>query len=103
MPSPRIFADKQEERDHFKDRLALAFRIFAKHNLDKGLTGYITLRDPIQRDHFWTNPLGRPFKLIRRSDLILVNREGEVVDGGANRLLDAVQKARPEVECVAHA
>lgn len=111
VPSPRLFGDKLEERDHVKGRLALAFRLFAKHNLDEGLTGHITLRDPALRDHFWTNPLGRPFKLMRRSDLILVNGRGEVVGGGPNRLLDreayamhrAVHEARPEVHCVAHA
>ncbi|KAL2753088.1 hypothetical protein ACRALDRAFT_1066013 [Sodiomyces alcalophilus JCM 7366] len=110
IPSPRVFGDKFEEREYLKGRLVLAFRLFAKHNLDEGLTGHITLRDPILRDHFWANPLGRPFQLMRRSDLILVNGAGEVVGGGTNRLLDraayamhhTVHAARPEVNCVAH-
>lgn len=110
IPSPPVFTNKKEEREYLKGRLALAFRIFAKNGFDEGLAGHITLRDPILTDHFWVNPLGRPFSLMRRSDLILVNSEGEVVDGGANRLLNraaymihhAIHTARPDVNCAAH-
>ena len=110
IPSPPIFTNKEEEREYLKGRLALAFRIFAKHDFDEGLAGHITLRDPILTDHFWVNPLGRPFAIIRRSDLILVNSNGEVIAGGPNRLLNragymihhAIHVARPDVNCAAH-
>lgn len=110
IPSPPVFADKEKEREYLKGRLALAFRIFAKNGFDEGLAGHITLRDPILTDHFWVNPLGRAFCLMRRSDLILVNSRGEVVDGGPNRLLNraaymihhAIHVARPDVNCAAH-
>lgn len=110
IPSPPKFTNKKQEREYLKGRLALAFRIFAKYAFDEGLAGHITLRDPILTDHFWVNPLGRPFALMRSSDLILVNSHGEVVDGGANRLLNragfmihhAIHVARPDVNCAAH-
>jgi ribulose-5-phosphate 4-epimerase/fuculose-1-phosphate aldolase len=64
----------------------------------------------VQPDHFWVNPFGVAFSLIKSSDLILVNAEGKVVDGGEVRLLNtaaymihhAVHTARPDVMCAAH-
>ncbi|ERT01320.1 hypothetical protein HMPREF1624_02564 [Sporothrix schenckii ATCC 58251] len=111
FPQPPTFTDKVEEREYLKGRLALAFRLFAKFGFDEGVAGHITLRDPVRPDHFWVNPLGRAFAQMRRSDLILVNGTGEVVDGGPNRLLNkaaymihhAVHAARPDVHCAAHA
>ena len=44
FPGPKKFADKYEERDYQKGRLALAFRIFAKFGFDEGVAGHITLR-----------------------------------------------------------
>lgn len=110
IPSPPRFADKHKERTYLKGRLALAFRIFGRLGFDEGVAGHITLRDPVLRDHFWVNPLGRGFTQMRSSDLILVNPAGEVVDGGSNRLLNraayaihhAVHVARPDVNCAAH-
>ncbi|CAG9949402.1 unnamed protein product [Clonostachys rosea f. rosea IK726] len=75
-----VFGDMYEKREYLKGRLALAFRLFGKFGFDEGVAGHITLRDPVMPDHFWVNPLGRAFALMRRSDLILVNSEGEVVD-----------------------
>ncbi|VUC21573.1 unnamed protein product [Clonostachys rosea] len=110
IPTPPVFNDMYEKREYLKGRLALAFRLFGKFGFDEGVAGHITLRDPVMPDHFWVNPLGRAFALMRRSDLILVNSEGEVVDGGPNRLLNraaymihhAVHAARPDVNCAAH-
>lgn len=110
FPGPPKFTDKHEEREYLKGRLALAFRIFGKLGFDEGVAGHITLRDPVKPDHFWVNPFGVAFSLIKKSDLILVNHDGEVVDGGECRLLNtaaymihaAVHSARPDVLCAAH-
>lgn len=110
FPSPPKFTDKYEEREYLKGRLALAFRIFGKEGYDEGVAGHITLRDPVKPDHFWVNPFGVAFSQIKKSDLILVNHEGKVVDGGPVRLLNqaaymihaAVHAARPDVQCAAH-
>lgn len=37
---------------------------------------------------FWVNPFGVAWPLLKASDLILVNAEGEVVEGGPVRLLN---------------
>ena len=44
FPAPTQFADKYQEREYLKGRLALAFRIFAKLGFDEGVAGHITLR-----------------------------------------------------------
>ncbi|KAL8787033.1 MAG: hypothetical protein Q9213_002469 [Squamulea squamosa] len=107
FPQPPTFADKYAERDYLKGRLAAAFRIFGKYGYDEGVAGHITLRDPVQPDTFWVNPFGVAFSLIKKSDLIQVNHEGVVIDGGEVRLLNtaafmihgAVHKHRPDVLC----
>lgn len=110
FPRPPTFQDKYAERQYQKERLALAFRIFAKLGFDEGVAGHITLRDPVDPTSFWVNPFGVAWQLLKASDLILVNSDGKVVDGGPCRLLNAaaymihhaVHTARPDVNCVAH-
>ncbi|KJY01779.1 class ii aldolase adducin domain-containing protein [Zymoseptoria brevis] len=110
FPRPPKFDDKYKERDYLKGRLAAAFRIFGKYGFDEGVAGHITLRDPVDPDCFWVNPFGVAFSLINKSDLILVNHAGKVIDGGECRLLNtaaymihaAVHAARPDVNCAAH-
>src|SRR2546421_7807644 len=81
LPKPPTFATVEEARQHRKQRLAAAFRLFARFGFDEGVAGHITARDPERRDHFWVNPFGMHFGQIRVSDLILVNHRGEVVEG----------------------
>ena len=58
MSSPPTFASLAEERQHRKQRLAGAFRLFSKFGFDEGVAGHITARDPERLDHFWVNPFG---------------------------------------------
>jgi len=109
IPTPPTFASVEEERLHRKQRLAAAFRVFSKCGFDEGVAGHITARDPELPDHFWVNPFGLHFGLIRVSDLILVNHEGTVVEGsrGVNGAAFAIHSqvhaARPDVIAAAHA
>ena len=102
------FSGVEEERLHLKQRLAAAFRIFGRFGFDEGVAGHITARDPERLDHFWVNPLGMSFKQVRVKDLILVNHDGEVVEGNwpVNRaafvIHGAVHAARPDVVAAAH-
>jgi len=110
FPGPPKFDDKYEEREYLKGRLAAAFRIFGKYGFDEGLAGHITLRDPVDPTTFWVNPFGVAFSLMKKSDLIQVDHNGKVIDGGPVRLLNAaafmihgaVHEARPDVMCAAH-
>src|SRR6476661_1351748 len=109
MSSPPTFASLAEERQHRKQRLAGAFRLFSKFGFDEGVAGHITARDPERLDHFWVNPFGMHFGQIRASDLIPVNDRGEVVEGkypvnsAAFAIHSQVHAARPDAIAAAHA
>ncbi|BFM09955.1 class II aldolase/adducin family protein [Simiduia litorea] len=103
------FASKELEREHIKQRLAGAFRIFGHLGYDEGVAGHISARDPERSDHFWVNPVARHFSLITASDLVLVNHQGQVVEGdnlvntAAFAIHSRLHAARPDVNAVAHA
>ncbi|KAF2840113.1 arad-like aldolase/epimerase [Patellaria atrata CBS 101060] len=110
FPSPPTFDDPYEEREYLKGRLAAAFRVFGKYGFDEGVAGHITVRDPVDPQTFWVNPFGVAFSLIKKSDLIQVNEEGEIIAGGPVKLLNtaafmihsAIHQARPDVMAAAH-
>lgn len=107
-PQPPTFGTFAEERQHRKERLAAAFRLFSKFGFDEGLAGHITARDPELTDHFWVNPLGKHFSRIKVADLLLINSAGEVVEGNypvnqaAVAIHTAIHAARPDVLAAAH-
>jgi ribulose-5-phosphate 4-epimerase/fuculose-1-phosphate aldolase len=110
MPQPPQFDNNiGAERWYRRQRLAAALRIFAKLGFDEGIAGHITARDPERLDHFWVNPFGMHFSLVRARDLILVNDLGDVVEGdqpinqAAFAIHSQVHAARPEVVAAAHA
>jgi len=100
----------EAERLHRKQQLAGAFRVFGKFGFSEGVAGHITVRDPEKTDHFWVNPFGVSFNKIKVSDLILVNENGEIVEGkhpmlnkAAFAIHSRIHLARPDVVAAAHA
>jgi ribulose-5-phosphate 4-epimerase/fuculose-1-phosphate aldolase len=108
LPTPPVFASVEEERLHRKQRLAAAFRLFARFGFEEGVAGHITARDPEHADRFWVNPFAVSFAHISVSDLICVDATGEVVEGNrpVNRAAFAIHSqvhaARPDVVAAAH-
>ena len=106
MPAESV--DVAAERQLRKERLAAALRVFGKCGFDEGVAGHITVRDPEFLDHFWVNPMGRSFKQMRVSDLLLVNHKGEVVEGegllngAAFTIHSQIHMANPEITAAAH-
>ena len=107
--APPKFATLEQERQHRKEKLAGAMRIFGRLGFGEGVAGHITVRDPEFTDHFWVNPFAKSFRYMRVSDLILVNHDGDVVYGSqpVNRaafcIHAAIHQARPDVVAAAHA
>ncbi len=105
---PPTFGSVAEERLHRKQRLAAALRLFGKLGFEEGVAGHITARDPELTDHFWVNPFGMSFKHITVSDLLLVNHNGDVVqgrypvNGAAFAIHSQVHAARPDVIAACH-
>jgi ribulose-5-phosphate 4-epimerase/fuculose-1-phosphate aldolase len=102
------FESTDEARVHMKQRMAAAFRLFDRFGFNEGVAGHLTGRDPDHPDLFWVNPLGMSFGQIRASDLICVNRKGEVVEGdwpvntAAFAIHSQIHEARPDVNAAAH-
>jgi ribulose-5-phosphate 4-epimerase/fuculose-1-phosphate aldolase len=99
----------EAERRIRKQKLAAAYRLFARFGFDEGVAGHITVRDPEHADRFWLNPLGRYFGRIRARDLTCVDHEGNIVSGqgpinrAAFAIHSEIHKARPDVMAAAHA
>ena len=108
-PPMPVFKTAADERLHRKQRLAAAFRLFAKFGFSEGVAGHITARDPERTHCFWVNPFGMHFAHVRASDLVLVDEHGAVVEGGrpindaAFAIHSRVHMARPDVVAAAHA
>jgi ribulose-5-phosphate 4-epimerase/fuculose-1-phosphate aldolase len=98
----------EEIRQDRKNKLAAALRLFGKFGFDEGVAGHITVRDPEQLDHFWVNPMGKSFKQMTVSDLLLVSHTGEVVqgagllNGAAFTIHSQIHMANPKVTAAAH-
>ena len=99
----------EEIRRHQLERLAAGFRMFSHFGYDEGIAGHITLRDPEYPHYFWVNPFGMHFGQICISDLILVDRDGNIVQGDGKMLNTAafaihsrLHEARPDVNAAAH-
>ena len=65
VPEIPVFATHEETRKHRKERLAGAFRLFARFGFSEGVAGHITARDPEHTGRFWVNPFGMHFGQIR--------------------------------------
>ena len=81
LVKPIDAVDIEAERLERKQRLACGLRTLGRLHLAEGVAGHITVRDPELTDHFWVNPFGTNFKLMKVSDLILVSDTGQVVEG----------------------
>ncbi|ODA71717.1 Decarboxylase NovR [Streptomyces sp. AVP053U2] len=79
---PPLQESAEDERRHRKERLAGALRLFGRLGFEDGVSGHIAARDPWFTDCFWGNPFGMPFRYVTVSDLVLANRDGQVVQGG---------------------
>ena len=101
-------ANMDEIRQDRKNKLAASLRLFGKFGFDEGVAGHITVRDPERTDHFWVNPMGRSFKQVKVSELLLVSHTGEVVEGkgllngAAFTIHSRIHMANPKVTAAAH-
>lgn len=106
-----VFKDKLLERQHVKEHMAGTFRVFGRRGYNEGAAGHMSLRDPVQKDTFWINPLGVHFSAIKVSDLVHVDSSGHILPDGNQSPINAagfrihveLHKARPDVNAACHA
>ncbi|RFU28887.1 hypothetical protein B7463_g7446, partial [Scytalidium lignicola] len=104
------YTDLYAKRKWMKEHMAAAFRFFGKQGYGEGAAGHISMRDPVLKDHFWINPFAKHFSAMKASDLVLVDSDGYVCEGGNQTVVNEagfiihseIHKARPDVIAAAH-
>jgi L-fuculose-phosphate aldolase len=89
-----------------RERLALTCRILFDGGHDSGLAGQITARTT-EPGRYYTQRLGLGFDEITASNLLVVDEDLRVQEGGgmpnpANRFHSWIYRARPDVNCIIH-
>ncbi|KAJ5638563.1 hypothetical protein N7528_000953 [Penicillium herquei] len=110
LPGIPQFDSHAEKRQWQLEHMAGAFRVFAREGYAEGISGHISVRDPEFEDRFWINPLAVHFGLLKASDMICVNLDGDVVGGNTNGSINAagfqihssVHRARKDVHAICH-
>ncbi|AYD65843.1 aldolase [Achromobacter sp. B7] len=106
----RAQAEMQRQFDtpqwSLRERLALTCRILFDGGHDSGLAGQITARTP-EAGRYYTQRLGLGFDEITASNLLVVDEDLRVQEGGgmpnpANRFHSWIYRARPDVNCIIH-
>jgi ribulose-5-phosphate 4-epimerase/fuculose-1-phosphate aldolase len=109
FPYQPKFDNFAQEREYLKERLVAACRAFALEKFDYGFAGHLTIRDPEHPNLYWTNPMAVHFDQVKVSNLILVDHEGNLVEGkhALNRagfvLHAAVHEMHPDILAMCHA
>ncbi|KAH6900438.1 class II aldolase/adducin N-terminal [Thelonectria olida] len=112
IPYPGIpkIEDPYKKRQWQLEHMAGAFRVFARLGFTEGAAGHISVRDPVDPDTFWINPMGVHFGMLKASDMVHIDENGKVI--GGNRVAvnaagfmihSAIHKARPDVHAACHA
>lgn len=101
--------DPYKKRQWQLEHMAGAFRVFARKGFTEGTAGHISVRDPVDPHTFWINPLGKHFAMMKASDMVHVDEDGQVI--GGNRVAvnaagfmihSAIHKARPDINAACH-
>ena len=109
FPEAKNCKSYEELRLELKKKLVVACRAFSYFKFDYGFAGHLTVRDPENKDLYWTNPMAVHFRHVKLSNLILVDHDGKVVEGNysVNRagfvLHAAVHGEHPEIVAMCHA
>ncbi len=111
LPGIPTFNDLEEKRQWILEHMACAFRVFARHGYTEGISGHMSVMDPIKTEAMWMNPIAVHFGMLKASDMMLVRLEdGEIIGGNRTRPTNkagvfihaAIHKARPDVGAVCH-
>ncbi|ESJ26733.1 aldolase [Cupriavidus sp. HPC(L)] len=89
-----------------REKVALTCRILFDGGHDSGLAGQITARAD-EPGRYYTQQLGLGFDEITAQNLLLVDEDLRVLEGGgmpnpANRFHSWIYRARPDVNCIIH-
>ncbi len=104
-----IFGNLLHKRQWQLEHMAGAFRVFARKGYTEGTSGHISVRDPINPDTFWINPLGYHFDMLKASDMVHVDETGNIIGGNPAAvnvagfmIHSSIHKARKDVHAACH-
>ncbi len=86
----------------------MVLRTFGDKGFDAGIAGHFTVRDPEDPTCFWVNPMDLHLSLITENDLVLVDKNGYILEGkrpantGAFCVHAFIHEARPDIICSIH-
>ncbi|KAJ4253893.1 hypothetical protein NW762_010291 [Fusarium torreyae] len=105
---PQI-TDPYKKRQWQLEHMAGAFRVFARKGFTEGTSGHISVRDPVDPETFWINPMGVHFGMLKASDMVHINEQGQVIGGNkvainaAGFIIhSAIHRARPDIHAACH-
>jgi ribulose-5-phosphate 4-epimerase/fuculose-1-phosphate aldolase len=104
------FDDMYKKRRWMLQHMAGAFRVFARKGYTEGTAGHISIRDPVDPNTFWINPLGKHFGLLKASDMVHVDEHGNILPDGNQAAINAagfaihsaIHVAYPHVNAACH-
>jgi ribulose-5-phosphate 4-epimerase/fuculose-1-phosphate aldolase len=88
--------------------LAAAFRLAVTHKFHEGICNHFSLAVPGTTDRFLVNPYGYHFSEITASSLLLVDTEGNIIEGDgilektAFYIHSRIHRMQPNARCVLH-
>lgn len=91
-----------------REDLAAAYRLADRYGLSEGICNHLTLAMPGRDDRFLLIPYGMHWSEVTASSLLVVDREGDKVEGEgfieptAFYIHGAIHKARADARCVMH-
>ncbi|KAH7019858.1 class II aldolase and Adducin N-terminal domain protein [Ilyonectria destructans] len=101
--------DPYKKRQWQLEHMAGAFRVFARKGYTEGTSGHISVRDPVDPNTFWINPLGVHFGMLKASDMVQIDEDGQVIGGNKTAvnaagfmIHSAIHRARPDIHAACH-
>ncbi|WYZ37085.1 hypothetical protein EsH8_II_000591 [Colletotrichum jinshuiense] len=109
FPGIPNITDLLKKRQWQLEHMAGAFRVFARKGFTEGASGHISVRDPVDTNTFWINPLGKHFGMLKASDMVQIDEDGQVIGGNkvavnaaGFMIHSAIHKARPDIHAACH-
>ena len=88
--------------------LAAAFRLAAHYEFNEGICNHFSVALPEGPELYLINPYGVHWSEMRPSNIVLVDLDGNVVEGQGSGAITAMQihrqihRARPDARCIMH-
>ncbi|KAH7176394.1 class II aldolase and Adducin N-terminal domain protein [Dactylonectria macrodidyma] len=109
FPGIPVITDPYKKRQWQLEHMAGAFRVFARKGYTEGTSGHISVRDPVDPNTFWINPLGVHFGMLKASDMVHIDEDGQVIGGNKTAvnaagftIHSAIHRARPDIHAACH-